>query len=157
MTQVPASSHGVSSAGGTFTGPITVQGTPGTGENIFLVYNDVRPIAVAPPAPAGEAFSVTGDGSVFFRSGDGSIALNVVSQDGANFLNYRSGVGLGVYVGSAAVHQLLSSSLGFYGAAPTVQPAAISNAAGGVVIDIEARAALNSLLAAIRAIGLIAT
>lgn len=155
MTQVPASSHGVSSAGGTFTGPITVQGTPGTSENIFLVYNDVRPIA--PPATAGEAFSVTGDGSVFFRSGDGSIALNVVSQDGANFLNYRSGVGLGVYVGSAAVHQLLSSSLGFYGAAPTVQPAAITNAAGGVVIDIEARAALNSLLAAIRALGLIAT
>jgi len=39
----------------------------------------------------------------------------------------------------------------------SAQGAAIANAAGGGVIDVEARAALNALLARVRAHGLIAT
>lgn len=50
-----------------------------------------------------------------------------------------------------------ATGVGFYGAAPAAQPAAVADAAGGTIIDIEARAALNALLARLRTLGLIAT
>lgn len=50
-----------------------------------------------------------------------------------------------------------TQKIAFWNATPIVQPAAVADASGGVVIDIEARAALNALLAKIRTTGLIAT
>ena len=50
-----------------------------------------------------------------------------------------------------------TQKLGFWNKAPITQPAAIADAAGGAVIDAEARTALNALLAAQRLTGLIAT
>lgn len=51
----------------------------------------------------------------------------------------------------------LSGSTGFYGAAAAAQPAAVADAAGGATVDAEARTAINTLLARLRVIGLIAT
>jgi hypothetical protein len=58
---------------------------------------------------------------------------------------------------TTAVHVLESAKAGFFGQTAAAQPLAIANAAGGAIIDAEARAALNSLLAAVRTLGLIAT
>jgi hypothetical protein len=49
------------------------------------------------------------------------------------------------------------STIGLYNVTPTAQHAAIPDAAGGVVIDVEGRAATNAALDALRDIGLIAT
>lgn len=51
----------------------------------------------------------------------------------------------------------LAGNTGFYGAAAAAQPAAVADAAGGATVDAEARTALNTLLARLRVIGLIAT
>lgn len=51
----------------------------------------------------------------------------------------------------------VDGNVGFYGATPVAQPTAVANAAGGTIIDIEARAALNALLARLRTLGVIAT
>lgn len=45
--------------------------------------------------------------------------------------------------------------VGFYGAAGTARGAAIADAAGGVTADVEARAALNAVLARLRALGIL--
>lgn len=50
----------------------------------------------------------------------------------------------------------VGAKVGFYGVDGAVRAGAIADAAGGVVVDVEARAALNSLLAATRAVNLIA-
>jgi hypothetical protein len=49
-----------------------------------------------------------------------------------------------------------SGTVGFYGKTPVAQPAAIANPAGGTTVDAEARAAVNSILVALRDLGLIA-
>lgn len=58
---------------------------------------------------------------------------------------------------NAAKLDTSATGVGFYGASPSAQPAAVANASGGVVVDAEARAALNALLARLRTLGLIAT
>lgn len=58
----------------------------------------------------------------------------------------------GTKIGTATTQKL-----GFYNAAPVVQGASVADATGGVVIDIEARAAINALISRIEATGLIAT
>jgi len=50
-----------------------------------------------------------------------------------------------------------SQKLGFFGATPSAQQAAVADAAGGATVDSEARTALNALLARLRTLGLIAT
>lgn len=47
--------------------------------------------------------------------------------------------------------------IAFLGAAPVARQAAIADAAGGATVDTEARTAINTLLAAVRLFGLIAT
>lgn len=49
------------------------------------------------------------------------------------------------------------TNLGLYSATPVPQASAIADASGGATVDAEARTAINAILAAIRAIGLIAT
>ena len=48
-----------------------------------------------------------------------------------------------------------NSQIGFYGHAAMPQPAAIGDASGGAVVDVEARTAINALLAACRNSGFI--
>lgn len=155
MTHVPASSRGIPASGGDFTGQTTFRVVPvGTGEEIIVVWNDQY--EGGPIDPADQAFSVTGDGSVYFRSGNGTIGLFVVDEAGTAFLDYRSGQGLRLYVAGAAVHALLSASLGFFGAAPAAQQAHIADPAGGAIQDAESRAAIASLLDKLEAYGLLA-
>jgi len=78
---------------------------------------------------------------------------------------YRNGVGQlktdtdfrvegTTYIDGELAHNGLTA--GFYNAAPVAQAAAITDATGGIVIDTEARAALNTLLQVVRDLGLIA-
>lgn len=50
-----------------------------------------------------------------------------------------------------------SSKIGFFGATPVAQQASVADATGGVVIDAEARTAINALISRIEALGLIVT
>jgi len=59
--------------------------------------------------------------------------------------------------GNTALGSAITDLIGMYGATAVAQAAAITSATGGVIIDVEARAALNSLLTAVRNLGLIAT
>jgi hypothetical protein len=58
----------------------------------------------------------------------------------------------GTKIGTATTQKI-----GFWNATPVVQQSAVADASGGVVIDAEARTALNSLLAKLRTLGIIAT
>jgi hypothetical protein len=58
----------------------------------------------------------------------------------------------GTKIGTATTQKI-----GFWNATPVVQQAAVADASGGAVIDAEARTALNSLLAKLRTLGIIAT
>lgn len=53
--------------------------------------------------------------------------------------------------------QVNNTGLGFFGASPAAQPAAVADAAGGATVDAEARTAINDLLARLRTLGIIAT
>jgi hypothetical protein len=78
---------------------------------------------------------------------DGTGVITIAA--GKNFvLNTTTGTKIGTGT---------TQKLGFWNATPVVQPAAQADASGGSVIDTEARAALNGLLAKLRTIGLIAT
>ncbi len=66
--------------------------------------------------------------------------------------NIAFGTTTGTKIGTAT-----SQKIGLWNATPVVQPAAVADATGGSVIDVEARAALNALLARCRAFGSIAT
>jgi hypothetical protein len=157
MTQVPASSHGLSTSGGTVEGNVLVDGaTSGvalevvgamgaTPFDVFRVRNSVGNFLI-------EVFS---DGGTTFQSDDAAIEALWVQH-----LKPAASVDAFVVADTSGNRKLrvaVNGNIGFYGQAPVAQPAAIANAAGGVVIDAEARAALNTLLAAARTLGLIAT
>jgi hypothetical protein len=65
--------------------------------------------------------------------------------------NLAVGTTTGTKIGTAT-----NQKLSVYNATPVVQGAAVADATGGSVIDVEGRAALNALLARIRAFGIIA-
>lgn len=89
-----------------------------------------------------------------------------VGQNGFMTLATTSGVGIRVNVNgvndsgweltSAGDLRFFAAKEGHFGVAPVSQQAAIPNAAGGAVIDAEARAALNALLASQRSYGFVA-
>lgn len=62
------------------------------------------------------------------------------------------GTTTGTKIGTGATQKI-----GYWGATPVVQPVAVADATGGTVIDTEARAAINALLARLRTPGIIAT
>jgi hypothetical protein len=67
-------------------------------------------------------------------------------------VNHVYGTATGTKHGTAA-----NQKQAWWGAAAVVQGAAVADAAGGVTVDDEARAAINTLLARVRTYGLIAT
>jgi hypothetical protein len=110
--------------------------------------------------------------SVWFSSGNTGNSFQFYG--GATLAMTLSGLGELTLVGSLTIptakNIILASSgagtkigtatnqlLGFYNATPVVQGAAVADATGGVVIDAEARAAINALISRIEATGLIAT
>lgn len=91
----------------------------------------------------GNALRVQDDGTFVFEGG------NIVVSDTINFvLDGATGTKIGT--GTA-------QKLGFYNATPVVQGASVADATGGVVIDAEARVAINALISRLEATGLIAT
>lgn len=169
MTQVPASSHGWN--GGTITSPLTVDlsDDPANQRALHVILPETFDFSV-------EAFTFevenqfgllgfTTSGAVSakgntLQSGGGSIRTNNGSLlTGTGSLNNQGGITSADPVSGDKVIEILpaAAQIGFFNKTPAARPAAIANAAGGVVIDAEARTALNALLAAIRTLGLIAT
>jgi hypothetical protein len=70
----------------------------------------------------------------------------------ADQVDIQTNTGTGTIIATSS-----SQKLGFFGTAATTQPAAVADAAGGAVIDDEARTAINTLLARLRTLGLIDT
>jgi len=66
--------------------------------------------------------------------------------------NFQFGRSTGTKFGTAT-----DQLIGFYNTTPVNQPAGVADASGGSTVDGEARAAINSALAALRELGLIAT
>jgi len=95
-----------------------------------------------------------GDAVIATRDSDGYVERMRVSKVTTTFIdamNFVFGTSTGSKFGTTT-----SQKIGFYGVTPVAQGASIADASGGVIIDSEARTALNDLLARIRAVGLIA-
>jgi hypothetical protein len=179
MALSPASSHG----GGGVTSPLSspaplvftpadpdvtpiqikpVVGASGDGTNMIEVYDDANH----------RIFSVAADGSVSNTQAPGHTAT-VSLRGPTNTLLSLSPVGASLTAPTGAEASIQSAgsttallasddgggnqTIGFFNHAAVLQPAAIADAAGGAVIDVQARAALNALLAGLRTLGLIAT
>jgi hypothetical protein len=99
--------------------------------------------------------------------GTGQINLNGANQIGLhttggsiNIISDTGAVGIAgevIGINSATILEIDCTTLSFFGVAGAAQGAAIPDASGGVVMDAEARTAINALLAVNRGYGLIAT
>jgi hypothetical protein len=95
-------------------------------------------------------------GSTSTAAANGGDVYLIPGAGGAGGLN--GGIYLYSHIGSGLVlMELTDDGIGEFGTEPTPQSVAIPDASGGVVIDAEARAALNTLLAYFRLRGTIAT
>ena len=103
-----------------------------------LVRSDVG-ISNIDTSAAGVLFTEAGAGDVVLENTDtGNIILRQTGTVGGVRINGGAG---GIQVGVSG-----SDSLGFFGATPTFAPSAIAHPSGGVVIDTQARAAINSIV-----------
>jgi len=109
--------------------------------------------AITIEAGDGDAVGLGIGGSVTIRPGAGDTAGSVIITDQAGTPVATTATGRL----TAASNFAVSGAVGFYGTTPQSQPAPIADAAGGAVVDAEARTALNALLAAMRVLGLIDT
>ncbi len=78
-----------------------------------------------------------------------------LSSAGLSFADGVCDIAFGTVTGTK-IGTATTQKLAFYNSTPIVQGAAVGDASGGAVIDVEARAALNTLLARVRAYGLLA-
>ena len=102
----------------------------------------------------GNSYNIVLNGAVIQLYPGASAVLDVGSTgltfaDGKNIIVNAT---TGTKIGTATTQKL-----GFYNATPVVQGASVADASGGVVVDAEARTALNALISRIEATGLIAT
>lgn len=93
--------------------------------------------------------SLTDDAELRFQGGDQLEILYLLVNDGGDV---EFGTTTGTKLGTAATEKIA-----LWGATPDVQPAAVADAAGGAIVDAEARTAINTLLARLRSRGVIAT
>lgn len=84
-------------------------------------------------------------------SANGSIIMDapIIMGDGYNIAVNTS---TGTKIGTATTQKL-----GFFNAAPVVQPAGVADATGGATIDAEARTAINAVISKLETLGLLAT
>lgn len=88
---------------------------------------------------------------------DALVALGLITDSGATPLNLDGGK---LTADEAEIDGALNhdgSTAGFYGTEPVAQPAYIADASGGAVIDSQARAAVNAVIAALETLGLVAS
>jgi|TARA_R100000501_G_C2624632_1_gene117924 hypothetical protein len=89
------------------------------------------------------------------KVGQSEVLVNT-EQNTCDFKVSTSTTAGAIHVVDASDSILLGTTqIGFYGHAAMPQPAAIGDASGGAVVDIEARTAINALLAACRNSGFI--
>jgi hypothetical protein len=96
-----------------------------------------------------------GGGSTVFQTG---ATTRMTLAGGSGTLTFADT--FSIAAGTTVGLKLLTSStqkLGLYNATPVVQGASIADATGGVVIDAEARTAINALISRMEALGAIAT
>lgn len=152
MPLISGGGSGSSFNGGRVTNPIVV--------DLSADLGDRTAFEVIEPAGFGfsvDAFSFTGGGATLLAlSSNGNLTTEaeIVATGGpitalGNVTRVTTALGV-------VVHDLGPAALGFFGSNPDAQHAAIPDAAGGAVQDAEARAALNSLLTAVRTLGLVA-
>jgi hypothetical protein len=67
----------------------------------------------------------------------------------ADGVNLDVGTGAGTRIGTSA-----SEKIGFFGAAPVAQPAAISAPSGGSTVDSAARTAIGTIISTLHSVGL---
>lgn len=101
--------------------------------------------------PAGTQGLIPSGGGMSLRAGGNS--LEIQGAGGNASLNSTGEV----LINGATGTVIQSAELGLYGGPAVVQAAAIPDAAGGAVIDAQARTALNALLVAMRTLSAIAT
>ena len=165
----------VSSVGGTtITSAVAAGVIMKTGDNPS---GQAGSVAIAPGESndAGAALTLTGGlgttsgGNLVIKGGYGSdhggdviLETGEGSDQNAGDLIIRSGsagVDRGFVIVSIATNtnelRITENKIGFFGATPTTRPTAVADASGGSVVDTQARAALNALLARLRTLGLI--
>lgn len=91
------------------------------------------------------------DGNVVLQAAGDNGQVNLIAISAVNAQAPDVGI-----IGDDTV-LIQAPAIGFFDASAVAQPSTIPAAAGGVVIDAEARAALNALLTAVKALGLVAT
>ena len=114
----------------------------------------VEGLRVAAPASSVNSLLVNGSATgqpveVYPQGTDSNTGL-ALSGKGTGSLSLRAGNG----TTRLAVN---NTGMGFFGATPAAQPAAVADATGGATVDAEARTAINDLLARLRTLGIIAT
>ncbi len=93
--------------------------------------------------------------------GDADKVLTIHGQNGAqgggdsngNDLQLYAGLGFGAGSNGSVILGQATDKVAIFGATPQAQSAPIADAAGGAIIDAEARTALNALLAYFRLLG----
>jgi hypothetical protein len=109
-----------------------------------------------------------GGGSITASGGNGIVSTGTLAVTGATTLTGLLTTNGGITLGDAQniafntttgtkIGTATTQKIGFWNATPVVQQSAVADASGGAVIDSEARTALNSLLAKLRTLGIIAT
>jgi hypothetical protein len=107
-------------------------------------------------------FRVDGNGTVTWGPGGVTSPDTNLYRDSADLLKTDDSLWVSVNLiveGDATIGGSAGNSIGFYGDDGAPQASAIPDASGGATVDTEARAAINALLAALRAttgVGLIA-
>src|ERR1043166_9006842 len=101
-------------------------------------------------------------GSLGLRTSSGTLRLTAAGGGSTVIIENGSGAGQ-VIVQSSYVQmmngtfQATASQIGFFGSTEAAQQGPVADATGGSTVDDEARAAINSALAALRAYGLLAS
>lgn len=168
----------VTGGGGYYGGAVYVTGGTGTGYPGNVTISGGPPIGTAIVKGADGRSGVEQGGEVIVRGGGGGTAggsggpanLQGGSANGGDYNGgnvslvpgnkHGTGTPGSIYLYAQAGHVVIEigdQTIGFFDTEPIAQHAAIGDASGGAVVDAEARAALNTLLAAMRTYGLIAT
>lgn len=102
-------------------------------------------IQFATPTPAG----MSGAGA---NASTARLTLTSSTLTFANAVNLAFDTSTGTKIGTATTQKI-----GFFNATPVVQPTGVSDASGGTIIDVEARAAINAVISRLESLGLLAT
>lgn len=119
-----------------------------TSEQLRIGYDASNRMSLTVGSTGGVTFDAVGSGAGFTFSDP--VTVNGLFTLSAQ--NIATDTTTGMKIGTSTTQKI-----GFYNTTPIVQGASVADATGGVVVDAEARTAINSLISRIEAVGLIAT